>query len=39
MDRELGSLWQNKVYEEVARPAGTKVIGSKWVLRIKTDAA
>ena len=24
---------------EVARPAGKKVIGSKWVLRIKTDAA
>lgn len=33
------SLWQNKVYVEVARPAGKKVIGRKWVLRIKTDAA
>ena len=39
MDKELDSLRQNKVYVEVAKPAGKKVIGSKWVLRIKTDAA
>ena len=39
MDKELESLWKNKVYLEVERPAGKKVIGSKWVLRIKTDAA
>ena len=38
MDKELESLWQNKVYVEVTRPPGKKVIGSKWVLRIKTDA-
>ena len=39
MHKELESLWKNKVYVEVERPAGKKVIGSKWVLRIKTDAA
>ena len=38
MDKELESLWKNKVYVEVERPVGKKVIGSKWVLRIKTDA-
>ena len=31
-DKELESLWQNKVYIEVTRPPGKKVIGSKWVL-------
>ena len=39
MDSELESLWKNGVYIEVSRPHGKKVIGSKWVLRIKTDAA
>lgn len=38
MDTELVSLWKNGFYLEVAGPAGKKVIGSKWVLRIKTDA-
>ena len=39
MDSELESLWKNGVYVEVARPVGKKVIGSKWVLRIKTNSA
>ena len=39
MDKEQDSLWKNKVYVEVERPAGKKVIGSKWVLHIKSDAA
>ena len=26
------------MYEEVQRPAGRKVIGTKWVLRVKTNA-
>ena len=39
MDEELESPWKNEVYVEVERPTGKKVIGSKWVLRIKTDAA
>ena len=39
MEAELDSLWENNVYEEVSRPQGKKVIGTKWVLRIKTDAA
>ena len=38
MEAELDSLWENEVYEEVPRPSG-KVIGTKWVLRVKTDAA
>ena len=39
MEAELQSLWENGVFEEVERPAGKKVIGTKWVLRIKTDAS
>ena len=38
MEAELDSLWENEVYEEVPRPSG-KVIGTKWVMRVKTDAA
>ena len=38
MEAELDSLWENEVYEEVPRPWG-KVIGTKWVMRVKTDAA
>ena len=38
MEAELQSLWENQVFEEVDRPSGKKVIGTKWVLRIKTDA-
>ena len=39
MEAELQSLWENEVFEEVDRPAGKKVIGTKWVLRVKTDAS
>ena len=35
---ELQNLWENQVFEEVGRPSGKKVIGQKWVLRVKTDA-
>ena len=38
MEAELQSLWENQVFEEVDRPSGKKVIGTKWVLRTKTDA-
>ena len=37
MEAELDSLWKNEIYEEVPRPSG-KVIGTKWVLRVKIDA-
>ena len=37
MEAELDSLWENEVYKEVPRLSG-KVIGTKWVLRVKTDA-
>ena len=37
MEAEQESLWENGVYEEVQRPAGKKVIGTKWVLRVKPD--
>ena len=36
MEAELDSLWENNVYEEV--PRGRKVIETKWVLRVKTNA-
>ena len=36
MEAELDSLWENGVYEEVPRPSG-KGIGTKWVMRVKTD--
>ena len=38
MEAELESLLENEVYEEVPRPSG-KVIGTKWVMRVKTNAA
>ena len=38
MEAELDSLRENEVYEEVPRPSG-KVIGTKWVMRVKTDAS
>ena len=34
---KVGLLWENEVYEEVPRSSG-KVIGTKKVLRVKTDA-
>ena len=39
VEAELQSLWENEVFEEVERPAGKKLIGTKWVLRVKTDAS
>ena len=39
MDNELESLQKNDVYLEVARQVRKKVIGTKWVLRIKTGGA
>ena len=38
MEAELDGLWENEVFEEVDRPKGKKVIGTKWVLRVQTDA-
>ena len=37
MEVELKSLWENEVYEEVERLTRKKVIGTKWILRVKTD--
>ena len=37
MNSEMLSLQENGVYEIVDRPAGKKVVKSKWVLRIKTN--
>ena len=37
MNSEMLSLMENGVYEIVDRPAGKKVVKSKWVLRIKTN--
>ena len=38
MEAELQSLWENQVYDVVDRPPEKKVIGTKWVLRVKTDS-
>ena len=38
MEAELQSLWENEVYDVVDRPPEKKVIGTKWVLRVKTDS-
>ena len=38
MEAKPDSLWENEVYEEVPRPSG-KVIGTKWVMRVKPDAS
>ena len=35
---EMQSLWENEVFEEVYRLAGKNVIGTKWVLRVKTNS-
>ena len=37
MDSEMESLRENGVYEIVDRPAGKKIVKSKWVLRVKTN--
>ena len=38
MESEMKSLKENGVYELVDRPKGKKVVKSKWVLRVKTNA-
>ena len=38
MNSEMESLRENGVYELVDRPVGKKVVKSKWVLRVKTNA-
>ena len=37
MKSEMDSLKENGVFEIVDRPAGKKVIKSKWVFRVKTN--
>ena len=40
MDNELASLKENNVYDLIPRsavPAGSKVIGSRWVCKVKSD--
>ena len=40
MDKELASLKENNVYDLIPRsavPAGSKVIGSRWVFKVKSD--
>ena len=37
MESEMDSLKENGVYEIVDRPAGKKVVKSKWVFRVKTN--
>ena len=36
MDAEMKSLEDNEVWELVPLPAGRKMVGSKWVYKIKT---
>ena len=36
MEREMKSLKDNDVWERTAQPPGKKVIGSKWVYKVKT---
>ena len=38
IEAELQSLWENDIFEQVETSSGRKVIGTKWVIRIKTDA-
>ena len=38
MDEELSSLEENEVWDEVDRPEGVKVVGGKWVLKVKGNA-
>ena len=37
MESEMDSLKENGVYEIIDRPAGKKVVKSKWVFRVKTN--
>ena len=38
MEKEIESLRKNDVWELADLPKGRKAVGSKWVLKIKTDA-
>ena len=38
MDAEMQSLNSNDVWELVERPPGRKIVGSKWVYKVKTKA-
>ena len=38
MDKELGSLSANEVWDLVELPEGRRIVGSKWVFRTKKDA-
>ena len=38
MKTEMISLQENKVWDLVKLPAGSKTVGSKWVYKIKTGA-
>ena len=38
MDKELGSLSANEVWDLVELPEGRRIVGSKWVFRTKRDA-
>jgi len=38
MEKEIGSLHENNVWELVELPADRKAVGSKWVFKVKTNA-
>ena len=38
MDDELQSLRENKVYEIVPRPRSQKIVDSRWVFKVKSNA-
>ena len=38
LEKELNSLKEPKVYEEVLQPADAKVVGCRWVFKKKIDA-
>ena len=38
MDDELQSLRENEVYEIVPRPRGQKIVDSRWVFKVKSNA-
>ena len=38
MDKEMGSLSANEVWDLVELPEGRRIVGSKWVFKTKKDA-
>ena len=38
MDKELGSLSANEVWDLVQLPEGRRIVGSKWIFKTKKDA-